>query len=42
MKLSEIVDYLNVLDSLHVPDKCNEALSQLAAVLHTVQHQQPA
>ena len=41
MKLSEIVDYLNVLDSLHVPDKCSEALSQLAAVLHTVQHQRP-
>ena len=41
MKLSEIVDYLNVLDSLHVPDKCNEALSQLAAVLHTVKHQKP-
>lgn len=41
MKLSEIVDYLNVLDSLHVPDKCNEALSQLAAVLHTVKHQRP-
>jgi SAM-dependent methyltransferase len=41
MKLSEIVDYLNVLDSLHVPNKCNEALSQLAAVLHIVQHQQP-
>jgi SAM-dependent methyltransferase len=41
MKLSEIVDYLNVLDSLHVPDKCNEALGQLAAVLHTVKHQRP-
>jgi hypothetical protein len=41
MKLSEIVDYLNVLESLHVPDKCNDALRQLAAVLHTVQHQQP-
>ena len=42
MKLSEIVDYLNVLDSLHVPDKCNEALGQLAAVFHTVKHQQPS
>lgn len=41
MKLSEIVDYLNVLDSLHVPDKCNEALAQLAGVLHTVKHQRP-
>jgi hypothetical protein len=41
MKLSEIVDYLNVLDSLHVPSKCNEALSQLAAILHTVQNQRP-
>jgi SAM-dependent methyltransferase len=41
MKLSEIVDYLNVLESLHVPDKCNDALRQLAAVLHTVQHQRP-
>ena len=41
MKLSELVDYLNVLDSLHVPDKCNEALSQLAAVFYTVKHQRP-
>ena len=41
MKLSEIVDYLNVLDSLHVPDKCNDALRQLADVLHTVEHQRP-
>lgn len=41
MKLSELVDYLNVLDSLHVPDKCNESLRQLAAVFHTVKHQRP-
>ena len=41
MNLSEIVDYLNVLDSLHVPDTCNHALSQLAAVFHTVKHQRP-
>ena len=41
MKLSELVDYLNVLDSLHVHDKCNEALGQLAAVFHTVKHQRP-
>lgn len=41
MKLSELVDYLNVLDSLHVHEKCNEALGQLAAVFHTVKHQRP-
>jgi SAM-dependent methyltransferase len=36
MKLSEIVAYLNLLDSLQVQDEAAEATRRLAAVLHVV------
>jgi SAM-dependent methyltransferase len=36
MKLSEIVTYLNLLDSLQVQDEAAEATRRLAAVLHVV------
>lgn len=36
MKLSEIVDYLNLLDSLSVHEEAHESTRRLAAVLHVV------
>jgi hypothetical protein len=36
MKLSKIVEYLNLLDSLQVQDEAAEATRRLAAVLHVV------
>jgi hypothetical protein len=36
MKLSKIVEYLNLLDSLQVQDEAAEATRKLAAVLHVV------
>lgn len=36
MKLSEIVDYLNLLDSVSVKNEADDALRKLAAILHIV------
>ena len=36
MKLSEIVAYLNLLESLQVHEEASEATRKLAAVLHVV------
>ena len=36
MKLGEIVDYLNLLDSVSTRDEANEAMRKLLAVLHIV------
>jgi SAM-dependent methyltransferase len=40
MKLSDIVAYLNLLDSLSVKYECNESIRNLEAVLHIVVHRE--